>query len=65
MRVAEVRRAVRELRPRQREVLELHKFHEVDCRQVARRLGMSHQAVRSLLFRAYITLREELAHMEQ
>ena len=65
LRVAEVRRAVRDLPQRQREVLELHKFEGVGCQQIARNLGMSHQAVRSLLFRAYITLRAELAHMER
>ncbi len=60
---AEVRQAVAELPDRQRKVVVLHKFQEVEGRQIAERLGCSHQAVRSTLFRAYETLRVRLAHM--
>jgi RNA polymerase sigma-70 factor (ECF subfamily) len=57
----EVRRAVSQLPERQRMVVVLHKFDGLRCDEIARRLGCSHQAVRSLLCRAYATLRESLA----
>jgi RNA polymerase sigma-70 factor (ECF subfamily) len=59
----EVRQAVADLPERQRTVVVLHKFEEVEGQQIAERLGCSHQAVRSTLFRAYETLRVRLAHM--
>ena len=59
----QVRHAVAELPDRQRAVVVLHKFEEVEGQQIAERLGCSHQAVRSTLFRAYETLRARLAHM--
>ena len=59
----EVRQAVADLPERQRTVVTLHKFEEVEGQQIAERLGCSHQAVRSTLFRAYETLRVRLAHM--
>ncbi len=59
----EVRRAVAGLPERQRRVVVLHKFEEIEGRQIAEALGCSHQAVRSTLFRAYQTLRERLAHV--
>jgi len=57
----EVRQAVNRLPERQRAVVVLHKFDGLRCEEIARRLGCSHQAVRSLLCRAYATLRESLA----
>ena len=58
---SEVRRAVNQLPERQRVVVVMHKFEGLRCEEIARRLGCSHQAVRSLLCRAYATLRESLA----
>lgn len=59
-RAAEVRRAVEELPERQREAVRLHAFEEMPGPEIAETLGCSHQAVRSLLCRAYATLRDEL-----
>ncbi len=63
-RINEVRRAVGELPERQRVVVVLHKFEGVGCIQIARTLGCSHQSVRSLLYRAYATLRLRLEEFE-
>jgi RNA polymerase sigma-70 factor (ECF subfamily) len=60
-RVEEVRRAVSELPERQRTVVLMHKFEGIGCEEIAAMLGCSHQAVRSLLCRAYTTLRVRLA----
>ena len=57
----QVRQAVNRLPERQRAVVLLHKFEGLRCEEIAGRLGCSHQAVRSLLCRAYATLRESLA----
>ena len=38
----------------------LHKYQEVDYRQIARILSVSESAVKSLLFRAYEALRVRL-----
>lgn len=59
----EVRQAVADLPDRQRRIVVLHKFEEVEGQQIAETMGCSHQAVRSTLFRAYETLRGRLAHM--
>ena len=42
----------------------MHKYEEMDYTQIAQALGFSESAVKSLLFRAYETLRARLAHME-
>lgn len=60
---AEVRRAVARLPERQRAVVMLHKYEEMGYAQIARTLGCSVQAVKSLMFRAYETLRAQLAHV--
>ena len=59
-----VRGAVDELPERQREVVILHKFEEYECEEISEMLGCTNQAVRSLLCRAYRTLRERLAPVE-
>jgi len=61
-RLAEVRRAVQALPAKQRAAVLMHKYHELDYAQIARALGCSESAVKSLLFRAYETLRRKLAH---
>jgi len=61
-RLAEVRRAVQALPAKQRAAVLMHKYQELDYAQIARALGCSESAVKSLLFRAYETLRRKLAH---
>ena len=55
-----IRQAVEVLPGNQRAAVVLHKYQEVDHRQISRILGVSESAVKSLLFRAYETLRERL-----
>jgi RNA polymerase sigma-70 factor (ECF subfamily) len=61
-RLAEVRRAVQALPAKQRAAVLMHKYQELDYAQIARALGCSESAVKSLLFRAYESLRRKLAH---
>jgi len=62
-RLAEVRRAIRALPDNQRAAVLMHKYEEMGYAQIAQVLGCSESAVKSLLFRAYETLRARLAHM--
>jgi len=55
-----IRNAVDALPEKQRAAVILHKYQEVDYRQIARILEVSESAVKSLLFRAYETLRVRL-----
>jgi RNA polymerase sigma-70 factor (ECF subfamily) len=59
----EVRRAIAELPPKQRAAVLMHKYEEMEYSQIAGVLGCSESALKSLLFRAYETLRSRLAHM--
>jgi len=61
--LAEVRRAIAMLPEKQRAAVLLHKYEEMEYTQIARVLNCSESAVKSLLFRAYETLRARLAHM--
>ncbi len=63
VRLDEVRRAVAELPPKQRAAVLMHKYEEMEYSQIAGALGCSESALKSLLFRAYETLRSRLAHM--
>src|SRR5437868_2804589 len=63
VRLEEVRRAVRMLPEKQRAAVLMHKYEEMEYSQIAAVLGCSESAVKSLLFRAYETLRARLAHM--
>jgi RNA polymerase sigma-70 factor, ECF subfamily len=56
-----IRRAVEALPEKQRAAVLLHKYQEMDYDEIARVLGCSESALKSLLFRAYETLRIELA----
>jgi RNA polymerase sigma-70 factor (ECF subfamily) len=56
-----VREAVEALPQNQRAAVVLHKYQEVDYRQIGQILGVSESAVKSLLFRAYENLRGRLA----
>ena len=59
----EVRRAVAALPGKQRAAVLMHKYEEMEYAQIAKVLGCSESAVKSLLFRAYETLRARLAHL--
>ena len=62
-RLDEVRRAVAALPDKQRGAVLMHKYEEMEYSQIAKVLSCSESAVKSLLFRAYETLRLRLAHM--
>jgi RNA polymerase sigma-70 factor (ECF subfamily) len=60
-RAAMIRRAVETLPEKQRAAVLLHKYQEMGYDEIARVLECSESALKSLLFRAYETLRIELA----
>jgi RNA polymerase sigma-70 factor (ECF subfamily) len=62
-RLDEVRRAIKTLPEKQRAAVLMHKYEEMEYSQIATVLSCSESAVKSLLFRAYETLRARLAHM--
>jgi RNA polymerase sigma-70 factor (ECF subfamily) len=64
VKLEEIRRAIAALPEKQRAAVLMHKYEEMEYTQIARALGCSESAVKSLLFRAYETLRSRLAHME-
>lgn len=59
-RLAAIRRRVMELPERQRMAVLMHKYQGLDYRQIGDVLKLSESATKSLLFRAYETLRESL-----
>jgi RNA polymerase sigma-70 factor (ECF subfamily) len=59
-RLAAIRRRVQALPERQRLAVVMHKYQELDYREIGQILKLSESATKSLLFRAYETLREEL-----
>jgi len=63
VKLEEVRRAVQALPEKQRAAVLMHKYEEMEYAQIAKVLNCSESAVKSLLFRAYETLRARLAHM--
>jgi RNA polymerase sigma-70 factor (ECF subfamily) len=62
-RLGEVKKAIQTLPEKQRAAVLMHKYEEMEYSQIARALNCSESAVKSLLFRAYETLRARLAHM--
>ena len=60
-RAALIRRAVDSLPEKQRVAVLLHKYEDMDYSEIAKILDCSESALKSLLFRAYETLRLELA----
>lgn len=62
-RLEEVRKAIESLPDKQRAAVMMHKYEELDYAQIAGALGCSDSAIKSLLFRAYETLRSKLAHL--
>lgn len=59
-RLAAIREKVEALPERQKLAVLMHKYQEMDYRQIAEVLKLSESATKSLLFRAYETLRNEL-----
>lgn len=59
-RVAFIRKAIEGLPEKQRVAVLLHKYEEMDYAEIAKILECSESALKSLLFRAYETLRVEL-----
>jgi RNA polymerase sigma-70 factor (ECF subfamily) len=59
-RMEAIRAQVRALPERQRMAVLMHKYQEMDYRQIGEVLKLSESATKSLLFRAYQTLRERL-----
>ena len=55
-----IREAVEDLPEKQCAAVVLHKYQNVDYRQISKILGVSESAVKSLLFRAYESLRARL-----
>jgi len=62
-RLNEVRDAIAALPDKQRAAVMMHKYQELEYSQIAKALACSESAVKSLLFRAYETLRGRLAHL--
>jgi RNA polymerase sigma-70 factor (ECF subfamily) len=56
-----IRHAIDKLPEKQRAAVLLHKYQELDYAEIAKILSCSESALKSLLFRAYETLRVELA----
>ncbi len=59
-RMAAIRQRVQELPERQRMAVVMHKYQQMDYKQIAQILKLSESATKSLLFRAYETLRTQL-----
>lgn len=59
-RLAAIRQKVEALPERQRMAVLMHKYQQMDYKQIAEVLKLSESATKSLLFRAYETLRTEL-----
>lgn len=62
-RLQEIRGAIGRLPEKQRAAVLMHKYEEMGYAQIGEVLELSESAVKSLLFRAYETLRARLAHM--
>jgi RNA polymerase sigma-70 factor (ECF subfamily) len=62
-RLQQVRDGIALLPEKQRAAVLMHKYEEMGYAQIAQVLGCSESAVKSLLFRAYETLRARLAFM--
>jgi RNA polymerase sigma-70 factor (ECF subfamily) len=59
-RLASIRKEVESLPERQRLAVIMHKYQGMDYKQIAEVLNLSESATKSLLFRAYETLRVRL-----
>jgi RNA polymerase sigma-70 factor (ECF subfamily) len=63
VKLSEVRQAIEALPAKQRAAVLMHKYEGLEYAQIARILSCSESAIKSLLFRAYETLRTQLAHL--
>src|SRR5271168_787578 len=63
VKLREVRDAIARLPEKQRAAVIMHKYQDLGYAEIAGSLKCSESAVKSLLFRAYETLRARLAHM--
>ena len=63
VRVQEIRAAIDTLPEKQRAAVLMHKYQGLGYAQISKALDCSESATKSLLFRAYETLRNRLAHM--
>jgi RNA polymerase sigma-70 factor (ECF subfamily) len=63
VKLREVRQAIEALPAKQRAAVLMHKYEGLDYAQIAAVLSCSESAIKSLLFRAYESLRGRLAHM--
>jgi RNA polymerase sigma-70 factor (ECF subfamily) len=59
-RLAAIRQHVMDLPERQRMAVLMHKYQDLDYKEIAKVLKLSESATKSLLFRAYESLREKL-----
>jgi RNA polymerase sigma-70 factor (ECF subfamily) len=59
-RMQAIRKHVMALPERQRSAVLMHKYQEMDYKEIGQVLKLSESATKSLLFRAYQTLRENL-----
>jgi RNA polymerase sigma-70 factor (ECF subfamily) len=59
-RMQAIRKQVESLPERQRMAVIMHKYQSLDYREISKVLKLSESATKSLLFRAYETLREKL-----
>lgn len=63
VRVLEIRAAIDTLPEKQRAAVLMHKYQGLGYAQISKALDCSESATKSLLFRAYETLRNRLAHL--
>jgi RNA polymerase sigma-70 factor (ECF subfamily) len=63
VKLQEIRKAIEALPEKQRAAVLMHKYQGLDYSQISGALGCTESAVKSLLFRAYETLRSRLAHL--
>lgn len=62
-RLAMIRKKIKALPERQRMAVILHKYQQMDYREISDVMKLSESATKSLLFRAYETLREQLQEL--
>jgi RNA polymerase sigma-70 factor (ECF subfamily) len=62
-RMTVIRKTVHALPERQRMAVIMHKYQQMDYREIAEVMKLSESATKSLLFRAYETLREQLKEL--
>jgi len=62
-RAQEIRAAIEKLSPKQQAAVLMHKYQGMDYAEIAEALDCSIPALKSLLFRAYQSLRQRLAHI--